>query len=330
VQTASVSNLQACTWYYFAAKVRSSNNEHSGLSRFRVKTLCGGGGGLSAVQVPGREGGVPATSFARQAAPASSVAPGSSLGWELRFEPAGEGLSLYVTRAAESPEAGAQVALEHLTTDGWQRVPSGSSFAGQDIAVMTLKENWRLLAPASYTASGLAGGVGEAGNSAWVLSAANHSAHGSLNPAAVELAALAAGDTLTLDYARGAAAEAEAWFCLLDTEQASAATRGRGPRGDTPGPEALRFALHAGQPTPSRGPTLLRFDLPEAMDLRLEIFDVHGRRIRELARGRFHAGAHAIEWNGRDVKGQRVRPGIYTCRLETAAHRAQMKLVVVP
>jgi hypothetical protein len=220
VQTASVSNLQACTWYYFAAKVRSSSNEHSGLSRFRVKTLCGGGGGLSAVQVPGREGGVSAASFARQAAPASSVAPGSSLGWELRFEPAGEGLRLVVTRTAESPEAGAEVALEHLTTDGWQRVPSGSSFAGQDIAVMALKQNWRLVAPSSYTASGLAGAVGEAGNSAWVLSAAQHSAHGSLNPAAVELTALTAGDTLTLDYARGTASEAEPWFCLLDTEQA--------------------------------------------------------------------------------------------------------------
>jgi hypothetical protein len=234
-------------------------------------------------------------------------------------------------REQPSEVISAGVALEHLTTDGWQRVLGGPSFTGQDIAVMKMKQGWRLLAPSGYTVAGIAAAVGDDASSAWVLSGARHSALGSLNPSAIEPASLGTGDTLTLDYTRGSTTALQSWFCLLDTDQAPLATRGRGPgREESPRASPIRFALYPSQPNPSNGPSLLRFDLPEATDLRLEIFDVHGRRVYELARGRFHAGKHSIAWSGRDLKGQRVSPGIYTCRLESERYRARVKLVVVP
>ena len=44
-------------------------------------------------------------------------------------------------------------------------------------------------------------------------------------------------------------------------------------------------------------------------------FDVRGARLRVLAPGRFAAGAHEVEWDGRDASGSRVAPGVYFLQL---------------
>jgi hypothetical protein len=224
----------------------------------------------------------------RTATTATAVSPGTKAGWVLSFEPGSAGERLTIARREESSEeSGAGVALEHLTTDGWRRVSGGPSFTGQDIAVMKMKQGWRLLAPSSYTLTGIGAAVGDGVSSGWSLTSAHHSGIGALSPGSIDPAMLGVGDTLTLEYSPGAVTATQPWFCVLDTEQAPAATHRRGPATDPgAGPTPIQFALHPSQPNPSRGPSLIRFDLPQATDLKLEIFDVHGRRIYELARGR--------------------------------------------
>jgi hypothetical protein len=196
---------------------------------------------------------------------------------------------------------------------------------------MEIKPGWRLLAPSSYTLTGIGAAVGDGASSGWSLTSAHHSVLGALSTGSIDPATVAVGDTLTLEYTPEAVTATQPWFCVLDTEQAPAATHRRGPRTEPDtDPAPIRFALHPSRPNPSQGPSLIRFDLPQATDLKLEIFDVHGRRIYELARGRFHAGHHAIEWSGRNGKGMRVSPGVYTCRLESERHLAQVKVVIVP
>ena len=69
-------------------------------------------------------------------------------------------------------------------------------------------------------------------------------------------------------------------------------------------------------PNPSHGLTRLRFTLPgEAMTVRLEIFDVEGRRVRSLDRGGLAAGEHLVNWDGRDDAGRALAAGQYLSRL---------------
>ena len=68
-------------------------------------------------------------------------------------------------------------------------------------------------------------------------------------------------------------------------------------------------------PNPFRFATALRFTLPEAGAVDLEVFSVDGRRIRSLARGERPAGEHFVTWDSRDDAGRDVPTGLYLARL---------------
>ena len=74
-------------------------------------------------------------------------------------------------------------------------------------------------------------------------------------------------------------------------------------------PEAGPVALLAPAPSPFREGTALRFRLDAAADVRLDVFDMTGRRVASLA-GPFAAGAHAVPLDGRGLA-----PGPYVVRL---------------
>ena len=78
-----------------------------------------------------------------------------------------------------------------------------------------------------------------------------------------------------------------------------------------------RFALHPGQPNPFHTSTTLRFDVPPSGgDVKLEVFDVGGRRVTTLEERWLPGGTHAARWDGADAAGGAVAPGVYLCRLE--------------
>lgn len=91
-----------------------------------------------------------------------------------------------------------------------------------------------------------------------------------------------------------------------------------------------RFALHQNRPNPFTATTSIRFDLPIASRVRLEVFDAQGRRVRTLADGFFPAGYQSVGWDRRNVDGDSVRPGVYLYRLWAGDFRAQKKMVLLP
>ena len=85
--------------------------------------------------------------------------------------------------------------------------------------------------------------------------------------------------------------------------------------------------LLAPTPNPFRGNATLRFGLARAGDVRLELFDVAGRRVRTLAQGAHAPGAHAVAWDGRDDDRNPVGAGIYFVRLVTPAGTYRTRIV---
>lgn len=76
------------------------------------------------------------------------------------------------------------------------------------------------------------------------------------------------------------------------------------------------FQLHANYPNPFNPHTLIRFDLPEAAEVTLKVFNLLGEEIRTLVSGYTAAGFHALSWDGTDGAGRGVPSGIYIYRLE--------------
>src|SRR4029453_2358799 len=82
-------------------------------------------------------------------------------------------------------------------------------------------------------------------------------------------------------------------------------------------PGSAVAGIHRGRPAPnpSSGPVRLAFTLPRAGDVDLRVVAVDGREIARLARGRWEAGTHGVEWAGIDRHGAPAPPGVYFVRL---------------
>ena len=73
--------------------------------------------------------------------------------------------------------------------------------------------------------------------------------------------------------------------------------------------------LSAG-PNPSTGQVVIRYDLPSAASVVLEIFDPSGALVRRFMQESQPSGSHEIRWNGRDGAGRAVPSGVYMTRIE--------------
>lgn len=93
---------------------------------------------------------------------------------------------------------------------------------------------------------------------------------------------------------------------------------------------AGRVQLAAPQPNPFGASTRIRFSLPQPAPVRLSVYDVSGRHVRDLAHGWHEAGDHAVAWDGRDAMGRRAAPGVYLVHLAAGAHAATHRMVLVP
>jgi hypothetical protein len=74
-------------------------------------------------------------------------------------------------------------------------------------------------------------------------------------------------------------------------------------------------------PNPVVGFVNLRYELPEATAVRLQVFDLLGRRVATLADGEKPAGRHEVTWTG-----SRLAPGTYFVRLQ-AGSTAQTQML---
>jgi hypothetical protein len=87
--------------------------------------------------------------------------------------------------------------------------------------------------------------------------------------------------------------------------------------------------LTACSPNPFSAATVLRYRLPEAEAMRLEIFDVSGRGVWSLAPGRSGAEGQSVIWDGRDSQGKDLAPGVYFARLSMKDRNWTRRLVHV-
>ena len=88
------------------------------------------------------------------------------------------------------------------------------------------------------------------------------------------------------------------------------------------------FALHPNMPNPFNPETTIRFELPQAAETRLEIFDVLGQKVLTLVAGQLQLGIHSAVWDGRDEGGIQVGNGVYLYRLQ-AGEFTQMRRMLL-
>jgi len=89
------------------------------------------------------------------------------------------------------------------------------------------------------------------------------------------------------------------------------------------------FALLQNYPNPFNPATHIVYSLPRVAQLRLEIYNQAGQRLRSLFEGSGAPGLHEIQWDGRDESGQTAPSGVYYCRMESEGFSTIKKLLLL-
>ena len=78
-----------------------------------------------------------------------------------------------------------------------------------------------------------------------------------------------------------------------------------------------RLALAQNRPNPFNSNTRIVFSLPDPMPVRLSIYNVEGRKVRDLADQVFPQGETVLYWDGNDQQGKVTSSGIYYYQLDS-------------
>jgi outer membrane protein assembly factor BamB len=88
-------------------------------------------------------------------------------------------------------------------------------------------------------------------------------------------------------------------------------------------------ALRQNFPNPFNSATTIVFETTRPEVVRLDVFDVTGRRIATLAEGMLPPGRHHIDWDTTDGSGRKVASGIYVYRLQSESGTMSRTMTLV-
>lgn len=134
----------------------------------------------------------------------------------------------------------------------------------------------------------------------------------SLEPSVLMEPAITGGISSDIDLTRGAFADI-GWFTgALDVPPTPRVT-----------------VLEPGAPNPMVNTVAIAWTLSRDEVVDLRVFDVIGREVARLANGPMTQGRHSLTWDGTDMGGRRVPPGVYHYRLRTPSLNEKRTLTIV-
>jgi len=97
---------------------------------------------------------------------------------------------------------------------------------------------------------------------------------------------------------------------------------------DLPGPGAS-FTLSQNFPNPFSARTEIRYELPQAGRVEVEIFSITGQLVRRLDLSQQPPGNHVVIWDGLDQGGRPIASGVYIYRLRQGDDVQAKKMLLV-
>jgi hypothetical protein len=89
------------------------------------------------------------------------------------------------------------------------------------------------------------------------------------------------------------------------------------------------FALYQNYPNPFNPTTTIRYDVKQATEVKLVIYNMLGQEVRTLVNNRQDAGYKTVVWDGLNNRGSRVASGIYIYRLKAGDFVQARKMILM-
>lgn len=89
------------------------------------------------------------------------------------------------------------------------------------------------------------------------------------------------------------------------------------------------YRLSQNYPNPFNSGTTIKYHLPKAGKVSVEVYDISGQEIRVLVDGENTAGEHQVIWDGRDRYGNQVPSGLYLYQLRLGSYCEVKKMLLI-
>ena len=89
------------------------------------------------------------------------------------------------------------------------------------------------------------------------------------------------------------------------------------------------YTLDQNYPNPFNPTTTIKYTIPKAGNVRIEVYDITGRLVTTLVNTNQATGTYSVTWNGRNSSGQSVGSGIYLYRLQAKDFVSVKKMVML-
>lgn len=89
------------------------------------------------------------------------------------------------------------------------------------------------------------------------------------------------------------------------------------------------FALHQNYPNPFNPLTTIQFDLPKEELVKIEIFNVLGKKVCTLVDKKMPAGSHGVIWEAQNSFGEEVASGLYIYQMRAGSFMSVKKLILL-
>jgi len=90
------------------------------------------------------------------------------------------------------------------------------------------------------------------------------------------------------------------------------------------------YMLTPNTPNPFNPETAIHFELPGSSQVKLAIYDVNGRLVRDLVSNQsLPAGSYTRHWDGRDQQGREMSAGVYFYRLQAGEITLEQKMLLL-
>lgn len=90
-----------------------------------------------------------------------------------------------------------------------------------------------------------------------------------------------------------------------------------------------KFSLEQNYPNPFNPSTVIRYGLPEAGRVSLDVYNSLGVRVATLVNAYQNAGLHEVEFNSRGIDGRTIASGIYFYRLRAGNYSTVKKMILL-
>jgi hypothetical protein len=89
------------------------------------------------------------------------------------------------------------------------------------------------------------------------------------------------------------------------------------------------FGLSQNFPNPFNPVTNISFQVPQASDVTVSVYNMMGQKVADLARGHIDAGFHQVVWDSRNLQGESVSSGVYLYTITSGDFHAMKKMILM-